>query len=232
MDKLKVYAKAQEPGPPLPPEAPMAMPEQDLRRFDRRAARRLPRDRRVRHDARRAVLRQRRAHRLVRGPDASGSGGGRAGRARGGDARAVRDQHRLDRQQHGVGPARALRAEAESGAIPDAPIRGRHRDPAADLQRGPRRGHRRRRRHPRGPGGGRRGRRVRSLRAQRHQPVDVWLAEQAVRRAGARRLRPRAAAVLPSPLGEPGPQGRQRRPTGSSDGAGPIPTCSCSTPTA
>lgn len=47
MEQLTVYANPVDADPPLPPESPMAMPEQDLRRFDRRSARRLAPDRRA-----------------------------------------------------------------------------------------------------------------------------------------------------------------------------------------
>ncbi len=44
MDQLKSDSSAMGSAPPVPPEASLAMPKQDLRRFDRRAARRLPPD--------------------------------------------------------------------------------------------------------------------------------------------------------------------------------------------
>ncbi len=219
------------PAPPLPPETPLAMPEQDLRRYDRRGARRLPADRRARAMRLALVLGSIaltawfavQMHQVL----------------------AVGGLVALEAVMLGlfvvnigwigfntrVGPARPLRA-TPARRRPDRPDRRPRRHSAADLQRGPDRRRRRRRRHPRGHRGARRGRPVRSVRPERHQPP-----RRLAVRTGGRRPRARRASISRNgcSIGTARSTARERSatsPTGSSAGAGPIRSCSCSTPTA
>ena len=82
---------------PLPPESPMAMPEQSLRDYDRARRFRLRGENAVRLARTVLVAGDRRGHRAPRPPDVARALDRRADRGREGHARPLRHQHRLDR---------------------------------------------------------------------------------------------------------------------------------------